>query len=194
MNKPTKKSTKQATDKPSVKKSHHIRGLAIVLFGVVILSVLGTLTFHKITVSQRLQRINAVYQSIDLDDSYLMAASNVFGEKQVYSWDKGRTSSSYIVYYHGANVDVTAAELKKKIEAAGFEYFEEPYPGSADVEWHFKSKDGVYVRLTVSSKSRNEAIRDANLMHQDDSAAIDMDPNAGPAVVMIKVNLDDNNE
>lgn len=189
MNKTVKKSAKK-----SPKQKHNIKGIAIVLFGIVIFAVLGTLVLNKMTNDQRLQRINAVYQSVDLDDSYLVASINVFGEKRVYDWDKGRTYSSVITYYHGANVDATAAELRKKIEAAGFEYIGEPYPGSADIQWHFKSKDGEYIRLTVSSKSRNEAIRDANLMHQDDSAALDMDSNAGPSVVTLKVNLDDNNE
>ena len=193
MNKTTKKSTK--VKQKTTKQPHYIKGIAIVLFGVVILAILGTLAFNKITTDQRLDRINAIYQSIDLDyNSYQVTSINVFGDKRVYEWDKGRTSSSVITYYHGANVDVTVAELKRKIEAAGFKYFEEPYPGGADVQWHFKSENGEYVRLTVSSKPRNEAIRDANLMNQDDTTAIDMDPNSGPSVVTLKVNLDDNNE
>ena len=194
-----KKSTvKKSTSKSSkpVKSSHHLKGGLIILFGVLIVAVLGTFAINEFTEQQRLDRIYSIYQNIHVsfDEGYLIGEQNVFGDKRVYDYDKSRSYSSSIVYYYGANVDKTAAELKQKIEAAGFKYIGEPYPGSNDIQYHFKSDKGEYVRLTVSSKPRNNAIMDANLMKQDDSAAIDMDANTGPSVVTLKVNLDDNNE
>lgn len=197
MNK-NKKTSKSATHNStkSVQQSHYFKGGLFILFGFLIIAVLGTFAMNKAIEQQRLNRINAIYQSFDLsfDDGYMVAYQNVFGDKRVYEWDKGRTYSSAIEYYYGADVDETAAELRQKIEAAGFEYFDEPYPGSADIQWHFKSDKGEYVRLTVSSKLRDDAITNAYLMNQDDSTAVEMDANAGPSSITLKVNLDDNNE
>ncbi len=191
----TKKSVTSKSNK-SVKQSHRLKGGLIILFGIIIVAVLGTFAINKFTEQQRLDRIYSIYQNIHtgFDEVYLIGEQNVFGDKRVYDHDKSRTYSSSIVYYYGANVDKTAAELRQKIEAAGFKYIGEPYPGSKYIEWHFKSDKGEYVRLSVSSKPRDDAIRDANLMNRDDSAAVDMDANAGPSVVTLKVNLDDNNE
>jgi hypothetical protein len=143
------------------------------------------------TVDARRDRIEAIYDSLKLTDTYTLVGENVFGAKKQYSYDKGRTFSSEKRYVHDAAVDVTANELKKKIEAAGFTYFDEPYPGSTVVQYHFKSIKGEYIRLTVSSKPRDD---DIYARHKTDEKFFELDPNAGPSNVIIKVNLDDNNE
>ena len=56
----------------------------------------------------------------------------------------------------------TTPFLRPKIEAAGFTFVEEPYPNAVDVQLHFKSAKGEYVRLTVSSKPRDDAVRKAS--------------------------------
>jgi hypothetical protein len=143
----------------------------------------------------RENRIRAIYTSFHLSDTYIPTRDSIFGDKRVYSWDKGRSYSSSKQYYRGANVDVTVADVKKAITDAGFTYFEEPYPGATFTELHFKSAHNEYVRLTVSSKLRDDAIQNKTIMGAQPTATdLATNPNAGPANVTIKVNLDDNNE
>ncbi len=166
----------------------------IILVGVVSLVVIGLLTQYSLsrhTVSDRKDRIVAIYDSIKLDDSYIIQGSDIFGEKRVYDWDKGRSFSSSKTYVRGTNVDETVADLKQKITAAGFSLFDEPYGGG---QQHFKSDKNEYVRVSVSSKLRDDAFQNALLMKQSTDDAANMDMNAGPSSVIIKVNLDDNNE
>ncbi|MDB5177115.1 MAG: exported protein of unknown function [Candidatus Saccharibacteria bacterium] len=142
-------------------------------------------------VDARRDRIQAIYANLNLGTGYTLTSKNVFGAKKQYSYDKGRTFSSEKDFTHDANVDTTANELKQKIEAARFKYFDEPYPGSIQVQYHFKSAKGEYIRLTVSSKPVDDYVRSH---HKTDDKFFGMDKNAGPSNVIIKVNLDDNNE
>lgn len=162
---------------------------AILLVGAVVLAVHYVVTAY-IPNSERKDRIEAIYSNLHLDDSYVLTGSDVFGEKRMYSWDRGRTYSSTKMYTHDANVDTTVAELKHKIETAGFAYFDEPYPGSGSIQYHFKSGDSEYIRLTVSSQ-----LYDRVLLDKDSPIKpYEVDTNTGPSNVIIKVNLDDNNE
>lgn len=175
-------------------KQHWSFTLLIVLVGVVSLAVLGLLTQYSMSrhaIADRKDRIVAIYDSFKLDDSYLIQSSDVFGDKRVYDWDKSRSYSSERTYLRGANVDTTLADLKAKITAAGFTQFEAPYGPNQP---HFKSTKGEYVRISVSSKPRDDAFQAAILMKQSTDAAANMDMNTGPASVIVKVNLDDNNE
>lgn len=154
--------------------------------------------FANTPIEQRKSRILDIYKSLNLDSKkYQPESSNIFGDKRVYEWDNSRTYASSQTFERGANVDATVAELRKSIETAGFTYFEEPYPGSTYTQLHFKSAKGEYLRLTVSSKPRDDAIRNSVLMNPSSELSknvIEMDPNQGPSNVTIKVNLDDNNE
>ena len=145
--------------------------------------------------TSRLDRINAIYTSLNLGSEYQVVSQNVFGDKRPYDYDAGRTTSSQIDYERGAHVDVTFSELDKKIRALGFTFIGEPYPGSAAMQYHYKSSKGEYIRLTVSSKVRDDAGRDDILMKRELSDTFfNIDKNIGPSNVTIKVNLDDNNE
>lgn len=172
--------------------------IGIFLVAVSVVVVMGLLASHYITnqaKQARLERINNVYTSLNIDKTYQLDRSDVFGEKRVYEWDKNRTYSSAISYLHGDTVSNTVAELDAKIKAAGFMFIDEPYPGSTQTQYHYKSSDGEYIRLSVSSKQYNDALRNTSVMGVEPSDAIyAMDKNAGPAAVTIKVNLDDNNE
>jgi len=172
--------------------------IGIFLVAVSVAIVMGLLASHYVadkTKEARLDRINDVYTSLKLDDSYQLDRSDVFGDKRVYTWDKGRTYSSVMSYMHGDTVSNTVAELDAKIKDAGFMFIDEPYPGSTQVQYHYKSSDGEYIRLSVASKQYNDAWRNAALMGVEPSESVyEMDKNAGPATVTIKVNLDDNNE
>jgi hypothetical protein len=193
-----KKSTKQSSKK----------GYTFIGIGIALLMVIGGLAGYYIHTWQtnlaaapaktRLARINDIYKNLKLDENkYQLVDSKVFGDKRVYEWDAGRTYSSSKTYEHGADVNTTVSELRKDIEAAGFAYFEEPYPGSTFKELHFKSSKGEYIRLNVQSKPRFDALRNEILMNgsgQISDSVISMNPNAGPSKVVIKVNLDDNNE
>lgn len=154
---------------------------------------------HLITtqqISDRYDRIEGIYSSIGIDSSsYIVQNTNVFGDKRVYSYDKGRTSSSEIDYIHAGTVSDTVKDLDAKIKAAGFTFIDEPYPGSTSIQYHYKSSKGEYVRLSVSSKPYDDAGLNAAVMGKSAEITPDkFDTNAGPSNVILKVNLDDNNE
>lgn len=161
--------------------------------------VVGALLASNIIMKQhnqeRLTRINAIYSSLNIDDSYQVKDTNVFGDKRVYSYDKGRTFSSEINYIHGDTVSNTVAKLDEKIKSTGFTFVGEPYPGSGSTQYHYESSDGEYIRLTVSSKPYDDAVINAYVLDKDTSTLFaSFDKNAAPSNIVIKVNLDDNNE
>lgn len=143
----------------------------------------------------RFDRINGIYAGLELDGTYIPQDAYVFGDKRVYDWDKSRTQSSKVDYLHADTVSNTVKELDDKIKIAGFEFIDEPYPDSTEVQYHYKSEKGEYIRLTVMSKPYLDAILNTGLMNDAiPDSVFAMDKNAGPARVVIKVNLDDNNE
>jgi len=139
----------------------------------------------------RLNNITSIYTSLSLGDSYRGATSNLFGDKRVYSWDNGRTYSSSIEYGHNDTVSNTFADLKKKIESAGFKYFETDYANSVSQQYHFKNDKNEYVRVSVVTKAWQDMLTYGALSAEDWQ---NVDKNAAPSYVTIKVNLDDNNE
>lgn len=163
---------------------------------MIVIALLTSSTIAKNQQEARLDKIKGIYASLQIPEDYRETGGSIFGDKRQYEWDKGRTESSYVMYLHGDTVSNTVAELDAKIKAAGFTFIDEPYPGSTSTQYHYKSADGEYVRLTVSSKQYNDAWQNAVAMGQDNvpQSVYDMDKNAGPAEVIIKVNLDDNNE
>lgn len=193
----TVKSRKRVKSLPQTWR-FYVVSIGIFLVAVTAVVVIGLLTSHYLVskVNQaRLNRIEGVYTSLHLDDSYSVSRANVFGDKRVYDSDKSRTYSSEIDYLHADTVSNTIAQLDAKIKSAGFMFFDEPYPGSAQVQYHYKSADGEYIRLTVSSKPYDDAWQNSMLMSKEAPKNLDsIDTNAGPARVVIKVNLDDNNE
>jgi len=173
--------------------------IGIFLVAVSTAVVIALLAAHHIAGNQRtarLERINDIYASINLDGKeYIVTDKNVFGDKRPYEYDSSRSYSSAIEYLHADTVSSTFAELDAKIKAAGFSFVDEPYPGAAQKQYHYKSADGEYVRLSVSSKPYNDAWQNAMLMTGKAPKNLDtIDKNAGPAAVTLKVNLDDNNE
>ncbi|HSX00894.1 MAG TPA: hypothetical protein VLF67_01515 [Candidatus Saccharimonas sp.] len=182
---------------PMSKRPFYIRHrLALSVIGgvLVVAAALSATTIVKAAVSAvRLARINAVYDSLHLGKDYFPGTQMVFGDKRVYDWDKSRTQSSMKMYTHDANVDTTVADLRGKIEAAGFKYIGEPYPGSAQTQLHFQSGKHTFIRLTVASAHREAAAQtgDLNILTVYDQTHT---TNEAPSEVTIKVNLDDNNE
>lgn len=161
---------------------------------VVVLALFISQTVSRHNTQVRLDRINQIYANLNLDESYVLTHSNVFGDKRVYVWDKGRTLSSEKDYIKGDTVSNTVAELDAKIKAAGFGFIDEPYPGTKATQYHYKSSKGEYIRLTVESKPYWDAAVNAGAMNQSLANLDTLDANAGPSKITIKVNLDDNNE
>ncbi len=202
---PTKRASSKRTTKKAVARPLTWR-FYVVTIGIFVLAVSATvglgLFMVKVAESQqaavmshRYARIANIYDKLELGDKYEVTKSAVFGEKRFYKEDSSRTYASSKEYVHGDSVLNTVTELDTKIKAAGFDFIGEPYPGSKYTEYHYKSAKGEYIRLTVSSKPRDDAIRNDVAMNRESSAAVlDMDANTGPANVIIKVNLDDNNE
>lgn len=161
--------------------------------GVIVIALSANTILGAVMSATRLSQINAIYGSLKLGNEYSLVSESVFGDKRVYQYDKGRTQSSQKIYMRQADVDVTVAELRAKIDAAGFKYIGEPYPGSLQTQLHFESKDHHYIRLTVSSYHRDSVARsgDMSLLEIYDKSH---SPKEAPSEVTIKVNLDDNNE
>lgn len=188
-----------------VSNSHKKHGFIFIAIGIILLTFVSAgagFQFHSWLAYQneqpnqeRLTRITTIYKSLAIGPDYRLDSSSLFGDKRIYEWDKSRSYSSSQTYQRGASVPETVAELRKKIEAAGFSFFHEPYPGSTTIELHFRSENKEYIRLSVSSKPRDDALRNEILMGNTLSdEVIELDPNTGPSNVVIKVNLDDNNE
>ncbi len=170
--------------------SYLVIGLMAILGAALIFGALIHVTANQINES-RLSQIKSIYTSFNLGDSYRSAKSDIFGDKRVYSWDKSRTYSSSIEYAHNDTVSNTVADLKTKIEAAGFTQFETDYAMSVNMQYHFKNSKNQYVRVSVVPKSFEDM-----MVYGDSflSAFRSSDQNAAPSYVTIKVNLDDNNE
>lgn len=192
---PTKKTKKKASP-----KFHYLRS-NMIIYSVVVVAVAAILisvvpaTASKISSQSRLQKINDIYTSLRLGDDYTLVNSDVFGDKRPYDWDSSRTYSSQKTYVRAETVSKTTDELRKKIESAGFKYLETPYPNAAYTMLIYKSDDGHYIRLNVSSKPHDDMIQNKILMGKNISESdYASDTDAGPSNVTIKVNLDDNNE
>lgn len=175
----------------------------VVTIGIFLVAVTAFVVMAYMTASyidkqqtnQRLDRINEIYSSLSLGDEYRLQDQSVFGDKRPYEIGEGRTYSSYKTYLHADTVSNTVAKLDDKIKNTGFVFIDEPYPGSKQIQYHYKSEEGEYIRLSVSSKPYNDAWQNAMLMTGQAPSNLDsIDANAGPAEVIIKVNLDDNNE
>ena len=138
-------------------------------------------------IDQRKQRIEEIFDSFGLDESYKVTTVDIFGDKRVYAWDGDRTYASSIEYMRFEPVDETVADVVEAIEQAGFESIDEPYPESVSHDYYFENSRGESVSLTVTSRDVNDAI----LRGQPPKKA---NSNAAPAVVLIKVNLDDSKE
>jgi len=184
-------------------RKRFIWSLIAILIGIGAAIVIGYLVINTVTAisnSARKERIATIYQSLKLDESYTPVKVDIFGEKRVYEWDKGRSYSSSIQYVHGDTTGNTVTELDRAIKNAGFEFIDEPYPGSFDTQYHYKSGSGEYIRLTVSNKASDDEFENNRLMGKsldqmgDNFRELAKDKNKGPANVTIKVNLDDNNE
>jgi len=168
--------------------------LVFVLFFMLSTSVylFVKLAEHKAN-TERLNQINGIYHSLNLDESYRPARSDVFGDKRVYDWDKNRSYSSVVEYAHNDSPANTRIALTKKIEATGFKKVGSAYEGSIAVQDHFKNDKGQYVRLTVTNKIiQDEMIYGPAFTDLGNPAR--MDTTTAPSYVTIKVNLDDNNE
>lgn len=192
------KSTKQVKKAPRLTWRFYVVTVGIFLVAVTSVVVLAYLVANMTEKQQnqaRLDRINGIYASINVDEDYDIEKVDVFGDKRVYDWDKGRTYSSSVEYLNGDTVTNTVAELDAKIKSAGFTFIDEPYPNGFQKQYHYKSSKGEYIRLSVASKPYFDMVRNTLMMGSDLTDEMRAtDKNAGPAKVTLKVNLDDNNE
>ncbi len=185
----------------TVSPTHFMIKRSIISYAVLVFIFFATVSMSiylidRIVVARehqvRYDRISKIYSDLQLGDSYRIAKVDIFGDQRVYSWDKDRTYSSSIEYGHNDDVSSTFADLKTKIEAAGFKQFDTPYDNSVAKQYHFKNDAGEYVRVSVvPSIYQNMVVYGTPSL--EDWLTI-TDRNTGPSYVTIKVNLDDNNE
>ena len=180
--------------------AQHAKHKIIIGAGLIIIAVLAALVLSlsiipKVTSDIRLNRINEIYSSIKLPDNTYFNQDKVFGDKRLYDYDESRSMASQKDFVVAKTVKETVALLDKSIKDAGYTFFEEAYPGSVSVQYHYKTDRGEYIRFTVSSKTRDDAFSNSFLMNGKYSDAdFKIDPNVGPSNVTLRVNLDDNNE
>ena len=174
------------------------KGIVIYALLVFIMFVLVSVTWFTVhqfiasrAIADRHAQIVSIYDSLKLDGSYRVAKFDVFGDKRVYSWDHSRTYASSVEYGHNDTPQNTAADLKAKIEAAGFTPAGTAYEGSTHPQYYYLNSKGNYIRVTVTSAFVQNSITygtfnndDPMINHKDEA----------PTYVTIKVNLDDNNE
>lgn len=193
----TKKSSK-AQKALALSRRQTVFGILILFIVIGAIYVFSGFAHQAFYVKPREARIKEIYQSLNLSDDYIVQRTAISGEKRLYPHDKSRSYSSYIEYLRGADLETTATELDARIKAAGFTFFDEPYPGMrGSLQYHYRSQDAEYIRLSVESKPRKDAFQNFVLMNPDEDLPLslfELDPNAGPTEVTIKVNLDDNNE
>lgn len=175
-----------------VKKS--IASYAVLVFVLFFMTALAGHALFGLSVSRtnndRLERIQNVYNTINLDGSYRVAKSDVFGDKRTYSWDNNRTYSSSVEYGHNDTQANTLAALKTKIEQAGYHFTGQAYSGIA-TQYHFKGANNEYVRVQVLPREYKDAMIYGVPSLEERPT---FDTSAAPVYVTIKVNLDDNNE
>ena len=196
-----KKSTKrtQKVKHVSLSPTHVMIKRSIVSYAVLVFLLFATIAFSWYLIDRmvtskvnqvRYDHISAIYTSLNLGDSYRVVNSNVFGDKRVYEWDKGRSFSSKIEYGHNDTVTNTFADLRKKIEAAGFTYVQSEYTGTVAQKDEYKNSDGAYVRVNVESDDIHDMLVYGTPKRVADIANTD----AAPSYVTVRVNLDDNND
>lgn len=196
-----KKSSKrtQKVKHVSLSPTHVMIKRSIVSYAVLVFLLFATVAFSWYLIDRmvtsklnqaRYDRITAIYTSLNLGSSYRVVTGNVFGDKRVYDWDKGRTFASSIEYGHNDTVTNTFADLKKKIEAAGFTFVQSEYSGSVVQKDEYKNTDGEYIRVNVES----DDVHDMMTYGTPKSISDIFDTNAAPSYVTIRVNLDDNND
>lgn len=182
-----------------VQRSPYFMGsiVVIILLASIVLGSWAIRTTVQATTQARLDRIEAIYADLQLDqDQYRVLETKVFGDKREYKNDPTRTHSSYIRYVYGDTVDNAVQHFDEKIRSNGFTFLEEPYPGITTKEYHYKAESGEYLRLVVASKVYEDARFNAEVLNESIPATIDQSAvmSQAPAVVTIRVNLDDNNE
>ena len=196
-----KKLTKKVSRSISATPTHFMIKRGLIGYAIIVFVLFATLSMSIYTVnrvvtgyenSNRYNRIEAIYNSLTLGDTYRVAKSDVFGDKRVYEWDSSRTYSSSVEYGHNDTVKNTFADLTKKIEAAGFTKFETAYEGSTAEQYHFKNADGEYIRVSVVSSTEHSMVL-YGTPSLEEWLKVE-DKYAAPSYVTIKVNLDDNNE
>jgi hypothetical protein len=166
--------------------------IAIIL--VCIVAMAGYMGWRAVRSQQstgRLQQIVNIYDNLKLGDSYRTTVTSIFGDKRVYEYDSSRTYASRVEYGHNDTPANTRADLRSKVQAAGFNFVQTEYEGSVQPVDEYKNDKGNWVRVSVISGYMQDALVYGN--HLQDGSIISHKDEA-TSYVTIKVNLDDNNE
>lgn len=190
-------STKQKRRTRSKKSSAVIAVLFTI--GAAALIVFGSWGIRSIIEANnqsRIDRIEAIYTSLKLNNAYAITGQEIFGEKKQYAANSDKTYASWTSYVHTDTVDATYAEIDSQITSAGFERVEDPEAGAVITQATYMSKKGEYIKVSVASKPFADAFEGASSMDKEvlSKIAEQYDINAGPSNVIIYVNLDTNSQ
>ncbi len=181
-------------------KTHILLRKGVVVYSLIVFFAFVLLSLSALSIvnarstyiaHERFTQITSIYSKLNLGDSYRVAGSNVFGDKRVYDWDSSRTESSSVEYGRDADRTETFADLKSKIEAAGFTQIEGPDYGQVARQDHYVDAAGHYIRVSIETKAWHDALVYGTAFPDPNSAEL---LERGPVYVTIRVNLDDNNE
>ncbi|HEY8886416.1 MAG TPA: hypothetical protein VIM31_02885 [Candidatus Microsaccharimonas sp.] len=188
-----KKYTKQQHEKHQ-KRHRIIVGLSIVVVAVLLGLIFSFIIIPKVINDTRLNRINHIFSSIQGPALVYDETDHIFGDKRLYEWDASRSYASSKTLVVGKTVTDAFDLFDKAIVAAGYTPVQDAHPNSVVKERTYKTPRGEYVYLDAVSKLRTDAFQNQVWMGSTENNFRNIDPNAGPASVTLRVNLDDNNE
>lgn len=181
--------------------THFMVKRSLISYAVIVFIFFGLLSMSAYLVDRmivsrghqlRYNEIVKIYRNLNLDDSYRVASSNIFGDKRNYEYDKGRSYASSMEYGRNATLTDTVNDLRSKAEKAGFSYVQTEYEGSVSPVHQYKNSRGHWLRIQVEpSVNHDDAVYGTKNFKFESTEQVQP---MSPVYVTIKVNLDNNNE
>lgn len=140
----------------------------------------------------RKNRIITIMNSIKIDDQKCYFRGEYLRGK-VMSLDTTVSNGTTYTRDYACNmkVDTTVAYIKSLASQAGLIYVNDPYPGSAVPTLDYKTTKNEYIRISMSSKLRDDAFYNRyNMGISTSTPDLDEMVNSGPTNVMFLLNLD----
>ncbi len=158
--------------------------IVAVLFGIIFI-------LNHIDINQqrdREMRIAAVYDSLELDNSYRIAKQDIFGDLRVNPNEEHGLASSVTEYGKNASRSSTFTDLEKHIKQAGFTKISNSDFDTTSRQDRYRNNKGESIRVSIETATvHNAALYGTSLPKPGSEEMIEK----GPVYVTIKVNLDE---
>jgi hypothetical protein len=177
------------------KRHRIIVGLSIVVVAALLGLIFALIVIPRTIDSARLHRINEIYSSIKMPAIVYNETDMIFGDRRISDLARNLTTPSYKTFVISDTVTGAFNTMNQAIIDTGAVAIKNSNPDSVAKQADYKTTKGEYIQLVVQSKLRLDAFQNAIWMNDKISSAFaNIDPNSGPALVTLSVNLDDNNE